>query len=385
MGFIPVNEPLLDGNEKKYLNECIDTGWISSEGPFVRAFEEGFAARVGRKYGIAVCNGTAALEAAVAALQLPTGSEVIMPSFTIISCAAAVVRAGLIPVLVDADAATRNMDVGAIEEKISARTSAIMAVHIYGLPVDMAPVLELARRHGLRVIEDAAQAHGLSCNAKPCGSFGDLSTFSFYPNKLVTTGEGGIVVTDDAALAERCRSLRNLCFQPHKRFVHEELGFNFRMTNLQAALGLAQLERMDEFALRKRRIGQRYTELLAETRGLQLPLSATHYADNIYWVYGVVLDDDAGMDPEQAMQRLGALGIGTRPFFWPMHEQPVFRKMGLFAGETYPVAERLARRGFYLPSGLALTEVQLVAVAAALTGLLADNGLGEEGPGKVTS
>lgn len=367
---IPVNEPLLHGNEKKYLDECIDTGWISSEGPFVREFEARFAARVGRRHGIAVCNGTAALEAAVAALRIGPGDEVIMPAFTIISCAGAVVRAGAVPVLVDSDPATWNMDVCRIEERITPRTRAIMVVHIYGLPVDMDPVLKLAEKHGLKVIEDAAEAHGLTYHDRPCGSFGDLSTFSFYPNKHVTTGEGGMIVTDDDMLAERCRSLRNLCFQNKKRFVHEELGFNFRMTNLQAALGLAQLERLDQFVEVKRRMGQRYTELFAGTKGVQLPMQSTEYADNIYWVYGLVLGDDVAFDADEAMQRLGERKIGTRPFFWPMHEQPVFRRMGLFAGESYPVAERLARRGFYVPSGLALTDAQMDEVAAALVEIL---------------
>lgn len=359
---IPVNEPLLDGNEKKYLNECIDSGWISSEGPFVRKFEEKFASRVGRKYGIAVCNGTVALDAAVVALGLAPNDEIILPTFTIISCAAALVRAGLKPVLVDSDPQTWNMDVGGIEEKITSRTKAIMVVHIYGLPVNMDPILKLAEKYGLRIIEDAAEAHGQTYLGRPCGSFGDISTFSFYPNKLVTTGEGGMIVTDDAELAERCRSLRNLCFQK-KRFVHDELGFNFRMTNLQAALGLAQVERLDEFVDRKRKMGRCYSELLKDLRLLKAPLAETIYAENIYWVYGVVLGDDVPFDAEEAMKRLGALGVGTRPFFWPMHEQPVFKKMGLFAGESFPVAERLARRGFYLPSGLALTFEQQAIVA----------------------
>lgn len=356
---IPVNEPLLDGNEKKYLAECIDTGWISSEGPFVRQFEERFAARVGRRYGIAVCNGSAALETAVAALALGYGDEVILPTFTIISCAAAIVRAGARPVLVDSDPMTWNMDVSQIAAKITPRTKAIMVVHLYGLPADMDPLLALARQHGLRVIEDAAEMHGQTYRGRPCGSFGDLSAFSFYPNKHLTTGEGGMLVTDDAALAERCRSLRNLCFQPGRRFVHEELGWNFRMTNLQAAVGLAQLERLDEFVTRKRRMGARYTELLAGVPGLQLPLPATDYADNIYWVYGLVLDESLPLDAEDAMHRLLKAGVGTRPFFWPMHEQPVFQNRGWFAGERYPVAERLARRGFYIPSGLALTDDQI--------------------------
>lgn len=367
---IAVNEPLLDGNEKKYLMECIETGWISSEGPFVRAFEEKFAASVGRKFGIAVCNGSAALDAAVAALRIGSGDEVILPTFTIISCAAAVVRSGAKPVVVDCDPVTWNMDVARIEEKITLKTRAIMVVHIYGLPVDMDPILDLANRHGLAVIEDAAQMHGQTYKGRPCGSFGDISTFSFYPNKLVTTGEGGMMVTNDKHLAERCRSLRNLCFQPKKRFVHEELGYNFRMTNLQAALGLAQLERLQEFVERKRRMGKIYTELLLKVEGLELMTAQTEYADNIYWVYGMVLKDDVAFGAEEAMRRLGQKGIGTRPFFWPMHEQPVFRKMGLFTGESYPVSERLARRGFYIPSGMALTDGQMHEVVEAVKGLM---------------
>jgi perosamine synthetase len=212
--------------------------------------------------------------------------------------------------------------------------------------------------------------HGQTYRDRSCGSFGDISTFSFYPNKHITTGEGGMIVTDDAALAERCRSLRNLCFKPEQRFVHDELGWNFRMTNLQAALGVAQLERLDEFVGIKRRMGARYTQLLAGTPGIQLPLTHTDYADNIYWVYGMVLDDSVPFDAKEAMIRLGKLGIGTRPFFWPMHEQPVFRKMGMFVGESHPVAKRIARRGFYIPSGMALTGEQMERSAVAVKEIL---------------
>lgn len=370
MNFIPVNEPLLNGNEEKYLVECIRTGWISSEGPFIKKFEEEFAARVGRQYGMAVSNGSVALEAAVVALGLRSGDEVILPTFTIISCAAAIMRAGAVPVVVDCDLDTWNMDVAQIEARITPRTKAIMAVHIFGLPVDMEPLLALARKHGLKVIEDAAEMHGQTYKGKPCGSFGDISTFSFYPNKHITTGEGGMIVTDDASLAEKCRSLRNLCFKREQRFVHDELGWNFRMSNLQAALGVAQLERLDEFVGIKRRMGACYTELLLGTPGIQLPLEHTDYADNIYWVYGMVLDDSVPFDAKEAMSRLGKLGIGTRPFFWPMHEQPVFKKMGLFAGESYPVAERIARRGFYIPSGMALTTGQMERSVAAVKEIL---------------
>jgi perosamine synthetase len=368
--FIPVNRPDLSGRERDYLLECIDTGWISSEGPFVDRFEKDMAAKVGRKFGIAVANGTVAIDVAVAALNIGAGDEVILPTFTIISCAAAIVRAGAIPVVVDADPATWNMDVTRIEAAITPRTRAIMVAHIYALPVDMGPVLALAEKYKLAIIEDAAEMHGQTWNGRPCGGFGDISTLSFYPNKHVTTGEGGMVLTDDPAIAQHCRGLRNLCFVPEQRFVHEELGWNFRMTNMQAALGVAQVERLDEFVVRKRRMGKRYGELLANIPGLELSPTGAPYADSIYWVYGMVLSDSVPFDAKEMMKRLAAKGIGTRPFFWPMHEQPVFHKMGLFKNESHPVSERLARRGFYLPSGLGLTDAEQDRSAAAVRDVL---------------
>lgn len=368
--FIPVNEPLLDGNEKKYLAECIDSGWISSEGPFVKKFEEQFSSRMRRKHGIAVSNGTAAIDVAIDAIGIGPGDEVIMPTFTIISCISQVVRNGGLPVLIDSDPTTFNMDVRQVEAKITSRTKAIMIVHIFGLPVDLAPLLELAKRHGLKVIEDAAEMHGQTYKGEPCGSFGDISTFSFYPNKHITTGEGGMILTDNDELAETCRSLRNLCFQPDKRFVHERLGWNFRMTNMQAALGVAQLERLNEFILRKRNIGKQYTEMLSDCKGVQLPLPSTDYAENIYWVYGMVLDDSCGMDATVMMKRLAESGVGTRPFFYPMHQQPVLRRMGLFNDMNLLVSERLYRQGFYIPSGVALTNKQIEQVAGAVKSIL---------------
>ncbi len=378
---IPVNEPLLNGNESKYLKECIRSGWISSEGPFVHQFEEAMAATVGRKHGIAVCNGTAALEVAVAALEFEAGTEIIMPTFTIISCAAAIVRCGCVPVLVDSDPVTWNMDTMKLKAKVkdeieiknNKKLKAIMVVHIYGLPVDMHPILEIAEKYGLKIIEDAAEMHGQTYYARHCGSFGDLSTFSFYPNKHITTGEGGMVLTDNDLLAERCRSLRNLCFQPGKRFVHEKLGYNFRMSNIQAAVGVAQLERLVEFVAHKRHIGNIYTKLLSKIDGLELMPPKTAYSENIYWVYGIVLADKVPFDAEVAMHRLGQMGVGTRPFFWPMHEQPVFLKMGLFNNDFHPIAERLARRGFYIPSGMALTDGQIEEVSVRVRELLEVN------------
>ena len=355
---VPVNIPLIGEEEKRLLVECIDSGWISSEGPFVKEFEEKFSSRVGRQFGITVTNGTAALEAGLASLDLSPGDEVILPSNTIISCAQAVVRAGGVPIPVDCDPVTWNMTARHVANAVTPRTRAVMVVHIFGLPVDMDPILKLVEKHQLTLIEDAAQAHGQTYKDKPCGSFGLLSTFSFYPNKLITTGEGGMIVTDSAEVAERCRSLRNLCFQP-RRFVHERLGWNLRMTNLQAALGVAQLPRMNDLLKKKREMGRYYTENLADIPGLQLPLPSTEYAANAYWVYGIVLSDELPFDAEEAMRRFGENGIGTRPFFWPIHEQPILRKMGLCADVAAPVSERIARRGFYIPSGLGMSCSQM--------------------------
>jgi len=359
MTFIPVNEPLLNGNEKKYLCECIDTGWISSEGHFVKEFEQKMSATVNRKYGISVSNGTAALEVAVQALGIKNGDEVIMPTFTIISCAMAVTKLGAVPVFVDSDLYTWNMNVDEIEAKITPRTKAIMVVHIYGLPVEMDKILELAKKYDLKVIEDAAEMHGQTYKGKMCGSFGDISIFSFYPNKHITTGEGGMIVTDDEVLAEKCRELRNLCFRRDVRYVHDEISDNYRFTNLQAAVGLAQLERLEEFVERKRKMGAYYTERFRDLEGVILPQPSSDTSENIYWVYGMVLKKDTEITNREIVKMLAQEGIGSRTFFWCMHEQPVYNKAGMFTGEHYPNAEYLARRGFYIPSGLALTEEQM--------------------------
>jgi perosamine synthetase len=355
---IPVNTPLLSGNEKKYLMECIETGWISSEGPFIQKFEDQFSRYVDREFGIAVSNGSAALDIAIKALKLGEGDEVIAPTFTIISPIQSIVTAGAKPVLVDSDPITWNMDVSQIEAKITPNTKAIVVVHIYGLPVDMDPVLALCKKYGLYLIEDAAEMHGQTYKGKKCGSFGTISTFSFYPNKHITTGEGGMIVTNDEKLSERCMKLRNLAFDPKgRRFVHEELGWNYRMTNMQAAIGLAQLEKIDSHIVKKREIGLAYQEGFKNLQGFQLPLAITDYAENIYWVFGLVAETQELC--KHIVKKLNGHQIGTRPFFWCMHEQPVFQKMGLFKKETYPVAEKIARNGLYLPSGLGLTAMQI--------------------------
>jgi perosamine synthetase len=368
--FIPVNEPLLNGNEKKYLIKCIETGWISSEGPFVKLFEQKLASFVGRKYGVALTNGTAALDVAIETLGIKAGDEVILPTFTIISCILQIVRKGAKPVLIDSDPLTWNMNINQIESKITKKTKAILVVHIYGLPIDMDPVIEICKKYKLKLIEDSAEQIGQTYKKKQCGSFGDISTMSFYTNKHITTGEGGMIFTDNEEYAIKFRKLRNLYFQEKKRFIHEEIGWNLRMTNLQASIGVAQLERIDEFIKKKKWLGAKYHKKLCEVNGLQLPVTKTDYADNIYWVFGLVLKDSIRFNASEIMQMLFDNKIGSRPFFFPMHQQPIFKKLGLFKNETYPVAENLYNRGFYLPSGLALTNQQIERVTSVLKKIL---------------
>ena len=362
---IPVNEPVFCGNEKKYLMECVDTGWISSEGPFVKRFEEDFAAYVGCEHGVAVCNGTAALEVALAAAGVGTGDEVIMPSFTIISCALAALRLGATPVLVDVEPETYNMDVSQVEAKITDKTKAFMPVHMYGHPVDMDPLIEIAGKHNLSVVEDAAEVHGAEYKGAKCGGIGDVGSFSFYANKIITTGEGGMVVTNSKEAAERARSYRNLAHSPEKRFLHKELGYNFRMTNLQAAVGVAQLECIDKFVSMKRKTAKSYTKRLSKIEGLKLP-QEKQWAKNVYWMYTVELAEKLGVTAEEVMTLLKEKGVGTRSFFIGLHKQPCLRGLGLFEGDDYPVTERIAEYGLYLPSGLALTSEQIDTVCDAV-------------------
>jgi perosamine synthetase len=373
---IPTNEPLLAGRERQYVLDCVESGWISSAGSYIERFERDWATYCGMAHGIAVSNGTTALQVAVDALKLGPGDEVIMPSFTIISCALAVVRAGATPVLVDCDPHTYCMDLDETATAVTSHTKAIMPIHMYGHPVDMDVIQDLAEKHGLAIIEDAAQAHGCEYHSRRggnnawrrCGGLGTISTFSFFANKLVTTGEGGMVLTNDSGLAERSRSLRNLCFQP-RRFFHEEMGYNYRLTNLQAAIGVAQVERMDDILARKRHMGERYNQGLAGIDGLQLA-TQQDWARINYWMYAGVLDEKRGLDAKTLAQALRKKNIETRPFFLGMHEQPVFHDMGLFRDQKLPVTERIYKQGLYLPSGLAITDDQVDEVIGAVREIL---------------
>lgn len=361
---IPVCEPRLGPRERAEVLGALEAGRISA-GERVEGFEERWAAFCGRRHGVALSSGTASLELALACLGLEPGSEVILPSFTIISCALAVLRTGAVPVFVDVDPLTGTMDASKVSASLTRRTRALMAVHLYGHPCDMDPLLDLARRERLKLIEDAAEAHGALYKEKPCGSFGDVSCFSFYANKLIATGEGGMLLTDDPALAARARRLRNLAFGEKDKFRHEELGFNFRMTELQGALGLAQIKSLRGALAHKRRVHGLYRRALEGVGGVRL-LEESSWARSSFWMIGAVLDASARM----AARRLAAEGVETRPFFLGLHEQPALRGRGLPCIGSFPVTERLSRRGLLLPSGSSLDEDQVRRVARELRGAL---------------
>lgn len=368
MDFIPVNTPVFGKTEEAYLMECIRSGWISSEGPFVKRFEESLGKRTNREYGVAVSSGSAALDIAIEALDIGPGDEVIVPSFTIISCISQILRKGAKPVFVDSSIETWNMSANEVRDRITEKTKAIIVVHIYGLPADIDQILEIADEWKIPVIEDAAEALGLTYKGRPCGSHGDISILSFYPNKHVTTGEGGMVLTNSRLIADKCNGLRNLCFSPDpaERFIHRELGWNYRMSNLQAAVGLAQLERLDSTMSRKRQIGSRYNEILRDVEGLQLPVVSTEYAVNCYWVFGVLAMGGSEVK-KRIMAYLKDKNIGLRPFFYPLHRQPVLRSYGV-EPESYdcPNSDKLYDSGFYLPSGLGLKDDEITYVGETL-------------------
>ncbi|MFB3855545.1 MAG: DegT/DnrJ/EryC1/StrS family aminotransferase [Vicinamibacterales bacterium] len=369
---IPVNEPLLCGREAEYLLDCVKTGWISSAGQYIDRFEREWAAYCGRKFGVAVSSGSAALDLAVSALGLRPGSAVILPSFTIVSCLEAVLRNGLTPVLAECDPDTYCLDVEDVRRRITPNTSAVMAVHIYGHPVNMQALLEVCADARVRLIEDAAEAHGAECLVggrwRRCGSFGDLSCFSFYANKIITCGEGGMVLTDDEDMYRTLKSRRNLCFGALERFAHEDRGWNYRMTNLQAAIGCAQLEQVDRVIARKIAMAERYDRGL---RGLPLQTPVERpWAKSTVWMYGVILRDCVPYDAREFADRLRSEGVDTRPFFKGMHEQPIYKRLGLVSGTTLPTTERIYRRGLYLPSGQAITDAQIDHVIAAVRRVL---------------
>lgn len=361
---VPVNEPVITPEAKQYVREALDSGWVSSAGPFIERFEKAFAEYLGVKHAVTTTSGTTALHLALVTLEIGPGDEVILPDFTMMACVFSVLYTGAKPVFVDVDPWIFTMDPEKIEEKITQKTKAIMPVHIYGHPVDMDPVLAIAKRHGLWVMEDAAEAHGARHRGRLCGSIGDINAFSFYGNKIITTGEGGMVVTNNDALAARARMLRNLAHSKEKRFWHKELGFNYRMTNLQAALGCGQLAHIEEFITKKEWMAAQYASELHGVRGLRLPITK-EWATNVHWMYAVLVEDPFPLSRDAFRRALQERDIDTRDFFSSCSAQPATRKH-CGEGGHYPVTERIADHGLYLPSGLALTQEQIDTVCHAI-------------------
>lgn len=359
---IPVAHPVFAGNEKKYVMECLDTGWISSIGRFIRLFEEGFAAYCETSYAVACNNGTTALHLALAALGVQPGDEVIVPTLTYVATANAVRYCGARPVFADSDPRTLALDPASLDQLITPQTRGIVVVHLYGHPADMDPILRTARRHGLFVIEDAAEAHGALYCGRKAGSLADAATFSFYGNKIITTGEGGMVTTSDPALHDRLRLLRGQGMDPARRYWFPVVGYNYRMTNVAAAIGLAQLEQIHEFLDQRLHLAACYRHALAPlAEYLELP-SEQPWARHAYWSYAVVLRDSVRLQRDDIMRGLDQDAIETRPVFYPMHVMPPYHE----PARRYPVAERVSARGICLPMHGLLTPDDIAYIADRL-------------------
>jgi perosamine synthetase len=359
---IPIASPDLAGNESAYVNECLESTWISSVGHFITDFEAAFAKVAGSRHVIATNNGTTALHLALAALGVGPGDEVIVPALTYIATANAVTYCGATPVFADVAPDTMNLDPADIEHRITPRTKVIIPVHLYGHPADMTPIMAIADRHGLKVVEDAAEAHGAQVDGRPVGSIADVGVFSFFGNKIVTTGEGGAVTTDDDALARRLRLLRGQGMDLERRYWFTEIGFNYRMTNVAAAIGVAQIERIDQMLARRHQIAARYTELLRSDRGITLPIERPD-ARRVDWLYTVLVHGFTTEQRNTLIDLLRADGIETRPVFYPLHVMPPYITDPI---ASFPVSERLGAEGISLPTHTLLTDDEVATVCRAL-------------------
>ena len=369
MKSIPVNEPIISRKSQKNVLEALETGWISSAGKFVDRFEKEFSQYLGMSYGITVSNGTAALHVALLSLGIGPGDEVVVPAFTMAATWLAVLYVGAKPVFVDCEPATYNIDPKMVEAKITKHTKAVIPVHIYGHPVDMDPVLKIARKHKLWVVEDAAEAHGAEYKGKKCGSLGHINCFSFYGNKIITTGEGGMLVTNDEKLAQKAKKFKDL-HHSARRFIHDGIGYNYRMTNLQAALGCGQLKHIDKYITQKQHMADLYTRLLKNIPGITTPVTKS-YAKSVFWMYAILVDEKKfGLTRDELRDKLKEQGIDTRDFFYSPASQPVLAKY-LSKRDKFPQTDYIAQHGLYLPSGLAITDSQVKYIAQALTKLRA--------------
>ena len=367
---VPVAQPYLDESETRCVNDALAKGAISGfYGDYLPKFEEEFAAYCDCRFGVATSNGTTALHLALAALSIGEGDEVLVSTLTNMATFFAVIYQNAKPVPVDIDPRTLNMDPRLLERKITPRTKAVLVVHLFGHPCDMDPILEVARKHNLLVIEDCAEAHGATYKGRKVGGLGDAGCFSFYANKIITTGEGGMVTTNNAQLADRARNLKGLAFGDHNKFMHKDIGFNYRMTNLQAAIGHAQFGKIESIIAAKRRIAAFYTSRLGDLEELELPVEMP-YARNVYWMYHILLRGRAAARRGVVMRRLADLGIETREGFLPYNMQEIFIHRGWTRADECPVANDVAHRGFYLPSGPGLRDEELDYVASGLTEVL---------------
>ena len=365
----PVSIPYISKKDINFVNKTLKNGWISSNGPEVQKFEKKFSQYIDRKYSVAVSNGTAALEIAVKALGIKKNDEVLIPNFTIISNALAVLRQHAKPVPIDCNLDDWNIKISDIEKKITNKTKAIIVTHIYSFPNDMDKILKICKKRKIFIIEDAAEVLGLNYKNKKCGSFGDISTFSFYANKQVTTGEGGMISVNSLQLYKKCRSLRNLCFGKSNRFNHDDLGWNYRMTNIQAALGLSQLKNINNVVKKKMSVGRQYFQKLKKNKNLQILPPSNLFAKNIYWIVGIVIKNKK-IKTKNMMKKLLRYGIQTRPFFWPMSEQKIFRKLKIFDKANYPNSKYLSEYGFYLPSYLKLNNKEIDYICSVVNKLM---------------
>jgi perosamine synthetase len=368
--FIPVNKPLITKEDIKFVNKSISRGWISSEGPEVKKFETNFSKFIGHRYSIAVSSGTAALEIALKSLKLKTGDEVIIPNFTIISNALAVLKENLTIRLIDCNIRDWNMDISQIEKKITKKTKAIIATHIYNFPLRIDILKKICQKNKIILIEDAAEVVGQKLNNKLCGSYGDISTFSFYANKQITTGEGGMITTNNKNLYEESKGLRNLCFGKRDRFNHEDIGWNYRMTNLQASLGLSQLKRIKSIVGKRHKVGREYFQKLKNNKNIYIPETSRSYAKNIYWVIAfVITNQKLKIDAKKLMTKLMEFGIQTRPFFWPMHMQKILKNKINTSG-VYKNSEYISKYGLYLPSSLDIKSNQIKFICEKVNSIL---------------
>ena len=365
----PVSKPFITKKDIFAVNKTLKSGWISSSGTETKKFESEFSKFVDRKYSITVANGTAALEIAVKALGIKKDDEVLIPNFTIISNALAVIRQQAKPVLIDCDLENWNVKIEDIEKKITKKTKAIIVTHIYSFPNDMDKILKICKKHNILIIEDAAEVLGLSYKNKKCGSFGDLSTFSFYANKQVTTGEGGMISVNSEKLYKKCNSLKNLCFGKINRFNHDDLGWNYRLTNIQATLGLSQLKNIKNTIRKKMEIGNYYYEKLKFNNNIQILPPFNSFSKNIYWVVGILIKNKK-MTALNLSKKLLKFGIETRPFFWPMHQQSIFKKLKLFKNQNYPNSTYLSKYGLYVPSYLLLKKREINKISNVINKIL---------------